>query len=118
MHRPPSQLLHADIQQGDDRSPRVITLHDHGQRGSGVREYGLAANPEGRVIALESYKGVFVGKRITGYTWFIGPMHQPSPLSFGDALAEIERFLWDEIDRQTGMNGLAAAVLPFLLGLG
>lgn len=118
MNRPLSQLLHTDIQQGDDRSPRVITLHDHGQRGIDVQDHGLAANPGGRVIALESYKGVFVGKCIVGYTWFIGPTHRPSPIYFGDALAEIERFLWDEIDRQTGTDAPDGAALPFLLGVG
>lgn len=112
MPRPLSQLVYTRIQEGTG-SPRVITLHRHNQRGGDVADYGRAASPHGRVIGLESSKGVFVGREIVGYTWFVGPPHQPSPLFFGDALAEIERFLWDEVDRQGGPE----AELPVLLGV-
>lgn len=113
MKRPLSQLIHARVQDGAG-TPRIITLHDHNQRASDVSAYGLAAGSEARVIGLESYKGVFVGHAIVGYTWFVGPNAQPSPLFFGDALAEIERFLWDEVDRQERDE----AELPFLIGVG
>lgn len=112
MKRPLSQLIHTPLQEGEG-SPRVITLHKHNQHARDVSDYGLAAAPTGRVIGLESYKGVFVGWTIVGYTWFIGPFDTPSPLYFGDALAEIERFLWDEIDRQER----DPAELPFLVGV-
>lgn len=110
--RPLSQLIYARIQEGD-RSPRVITLHQYNQHARDVRDYAFAADPDAHIVGLESYKGVFVGKEIVGYTWFIGPYDHPSPLFFGDALAEIERFLWDDIDRQ----GTADVELPFLLGV-
>jgi pimeloyl-ACP methyl ester carboxylesterase len=112
MPRPLSQLIHARIQEGSG-SPRVITLHKHNQRAEDVRDYGLAAAPDGRVIGLESYKGIYIGREIVGYTWFVGPLDRPSPLFFGDALSEIERFLWDEIDRQES----GKAELPFLVGV-
>jgi pimeloyl-ACP methyl ester carboxylesterase len=112
MPRPLSQLIHARIQEGCG-SPRVITLHKHNQRAEDVRDYGLAAAPNGRVIGLESYKGIYIGREIVGYTWFVGPLDRPSPLFFGDALSEIERFLWDEIDRQEPSE----AELPFLVGV-
>lgn len=113
MTRPLSQLTYAHIQDGDG-SPRIITLHNHNQHGRDVDAYGQAAGPNSRVIGLESYKGVYSGREVTGYTWFVGPQWQPSPLFFGDALAEIERFLWDEIDRQKTDE----PELPFLLGVG
>lgn len=113
MSRPLSQLIHHRIQEGSG-SPRTITLHDYRQHGEDVKDYGVAAAPHGRVISLESYKGVFVGRDIVGFTWFVGPNDRPSPLFFGDALAEIERFLWDEIDRQSQ----EPAELPFLVGIG
>jgi pimeloyl-ACP methyl ester carboxylesterase len=113
VNRPLSQLVYARIQEGAG-SPRLITLHQHRQYASDVAAYGTAAAPTGRVIGLESYKGVYVGRTIVGYTWFIGPSDHPSPIYFGDALAEIERFLWDEIDRQAASR----AELPFLLGVG
>lgn len=112
MKRPLSQLIWKRVQD-NGASPRIVTLHKDNQYGQDVAEYAFAAAPDARIIGLESYKGVFVGKSIVGYTWFIGPFHQPSPLFFGDALAEIERFLWDEIDRQESDQ----AELPFLLGV-
>jgi predicted esterase len=110
--RPLSQLVYARIQEGKG-SPRIITLHAHNQFGASVKDYALAACPSARIIGLESYKGVYVGRMVVGYTWFVGPVTRPSPVSFGDALAEIERFLWDEVDRQ----GKNRAELPFLLGV-
>lgn len=113
MKRPLSQLIHARIQEGSG-SPRIITLHDDNQRARDVAAYGLAAGSDAHIIGLESYKGVFIGHEIVGYTWFVGPNDRPSPLFFGDALAEIERFLWDEVDRQAPGD----AELPFLIGVG
>jgi pimeloyl-ACP methyl ester carboxylesterase len=119
--RPLSQLIYKRIQD-NGASPRIITLHDHNQHGQDVKVYALAAAPHARIIGLESYKGVFVGKEIVGYTWFVGPQDRPSPLFFGDALAEIERFLWDEIDRQGTSQDTTpnrtAPELPVLLGVG
>lgn len=112
MARSLSQLIHTLVQEGDG-SPRIITLHRHNQFARDVADYGLAASPAGRIVALQSYKGVYVGRGIVGYTWFIGPFDRPAPVFFGDALAEIERFLWDEIDRQAS----EAAELPFLVGV-
>ena len=111
--RPLSQLVYARAQDGAG-SPRIVTLHDYNQHARDVLAYALAADPDARIICLESYKGVFVGHTIVGYTWFVGPRERPSPLFFGDALSEIERFLWDEVDRQAPER----AELPFLLGVG
>jgi pimeloyl-ACP methyl ester carboxylesterase len=102
VNRPLSQLIYSRVQEGSG-SPRIITLHRYNQHARNVKDYALAANPNARIIGLESYKGVFVGRSIVGYTWFVGPQAQPSPIFFGDALAEIERFL--------------GAELPFLLGV-
>lgn len=111
--RPLSQLIHFPIQSGTGGAP-VITLHDHNQFAQDVADWGTAASPQGRVIALESYKGVFVSHDVVGYTWFLGPLEAPSPIFFGDSLSEIERFLWDEIDR----SKQSPAPLPFLVGVG
>ena len=111
--RPLSQLVYSNIQQAST-SPLVITLHDHNQFGPDVAEWGTAAAPDGSVIALESYKGVFMGKDIVGYTWFLGPNTAPSPIFFGDSLQEIERFLWDVNDR----SGDESPILPYLIGVG
>ena len=111
MQRPLSQLVYAPVQTGDG-TPTIITLHRHDAFAEEMRDLGVAVNPAGRVLGLQSGKGVYVGRDITGYTWFLGPLDQPSPIHFGDALAEIERFLWDEIDR----SSYAEPELPFLVG--
>ena len=110
--RPLSHLIYHRVQEGSG-SPRVITLHKDKQFAADVQEYGLAAAPDGRIIDLQSYQGVYVGRDIVGYTWYIGPLAQPSPIYFGDGLAEIERFLWDEVDRQRP----GPAELPFLIAV-
>jgi pimeloyl-ACP methyl ester carboxylesterase len=78
-----------------------------------VQEYAIAAAPRAYIIGLESTKGVFTGRGIFGYSWFVGTLDQPSPAHFGESLANIERFLWDEIDRQPA----GQKELPFLLGV-
>ncbi len=67
----------------------------------------------GRIIGLESFKGVYIGRDVVGYTWYVGPIDRPAPVFFGDALAEIERFLWDELDRQE----TETPERPFLIGV-
>lgn len=108
---PLSQLIYAKSREtpGDRR---VITLHRYNELLDGMREIGLAANPSGTVIGLQASKGVYLSRTITGYMWFVGPLDRPSPVHFGDAMQEIERFLWDEIDRQA----TDTPVLPFLVG--
>ena len=111
MQRPLSQLVYAPVQTGNG-TPTIITLHRHDAFADEMRDIGMAMNPSGRVLGLQSGKGVYVGRDITGYTWFLGPLDQPSPIHFGDSLAEIERFLWDEIDRSSASE----PELPFLVG--
>ncbi len=111
--RPLSQLIHFPIQAGEGGKP-IVTLHDSSQFAKDVADWGPQASPDGPVTALESYKGVFVAKEIVGYTWFLGPDTAPSPMFFGDSLGEIEKFLWDEIDRSEE----SPAQLPFLIGIG
>jgi pimeloyl-ACP methyl ester carboxylesterase len=111
MQLPLSQLVYAPVQTGNG-TPTIITLHWHDAFAEEMRDLGVSLNPSGRVLGLQSGKGVYIGRDITGYTWFLGPLEQPSPIHFGDALAEIERFLWDEIDRSSDTT----PELPFLVG--
>jgi predicted esterase len=115
MRRPFSQLHYTRFQDPAPTAgtPTIITLHGYNRRGKEYGEYARAAAPNGRLLGLESYKGVFVEKEITGYTWYLGPLTAPPPVYYGDALMEIERFLWDEVERQAPND----AVLPILLGV-
>ena len=94
-------------------APTIITLHGQNDRGRHYEAYARAAAPNGRLLGLESYKAIFAGKVITGYTWYPGPLTTPPPPFFGDALMELERFLLDEVDRQHPND----AILPFLVGV-
>lgn len=113
--RPLSQLHYTRFQDPAPQpgSPAIITLHGYNRRGKDYGEYARAAAPDGRLLGLESYKGVFADKEITGFTWYVGPLTSPPPVYYGDALMELERFLWDEVERQAPND----AVLPILLGV-
>jgi predicted esterase len=113
--RPFSQLQYTRFQDPAPKpgTPTIITLHGYNRHGKEYEEYARAAAPDGRLLGLESYKAVFADKEITGYTWYIGPLTSPPPVYYGDALMEIERFLWDEVERQKPND----AVLPILVGI-
>lgn len=111
MQRPISQLTYAPLQAGQG-GPTLMTLHRHNEFAEGLRDLALAVNPTGRVLGLQSTKGVYIGRTIVGYTWYLGPMLKPSPVHYGDSLAELERFFWDDLERQD--RNLAE--LPFLIG--
>lgn len=111
MTRNLSQMTYDPFQTGHG-GPTVLTLHRYNAFADGMRDIGLAVNPAGRVVGLQSTKGVYVGRNIVGYTWYLGPQLQPSPVHFGDSLAELERFFWDEVHRQ----GTDPARLPFVVG--
>lgn len=113
--RPLSQLTYTRFQDPAPISaaPTIITLHGANDRGKHYEAHARAAAPTGRLLGLESYKAVFAGKTITGFTWYPGPLTTPPPPFFGDALMELERFLLDEVDRQE----TDTPVLPFLLGV-
>ncbi len=110
--RPLSNLRYDRVQDGNG-SPRIITLHDHNQMGTDQAAMAKVVAPTARIIGLESYKGVYVGREITGFTWYPGPSEQPPPVFFGDSLIEIEKFLLDELDRQA----TDTPERPFLLGV-
>jgi hypothetical protein len=112
MNRPLSQLIRFPFNSGTG-TPTVITLHRYNAYADSTRELGLSVNPAGRTLGLQAAKGVYLGREIVGYSWFVGPLQQLSPVHFGDSLQDIERFLWDEIDRQEDDS----AQLPFLLGV-
>ena len=113
--RPLSQLTYTRFQDPapSGNAPTIITLHANNDRGKHYDAYARAAAPHGRLLGLESYKAIFAGKLITGYTWYPGPLTTPPPPFFGDALMELERFLIDEVDRQQPND----AVLPILVGV-
>ena len=113
MEKRPLSALRYDRIQETGASPRLITVHDHNQKGDALSGLARAVAPGAHIIGLESYKGVYIGREITGFTWYPGPIDHPPPVFFGDSLIEIEKFLLDELDRQGGEQ----PERPFLLGV-
>jgi predicted esterase len=53
-----------------------------------------------RVVAPEAARGVYHFREVVAHTWYGGlRSDQPEPASFGDSLAQIERFVHDVIER-------------------
>jgi pimeloyl-ACP methyl ester carboxylesterase len=95
-------------------SPLILALHDRQQ---GVRDAVAFAAPLrdlARIVGVEAPKGVWYGKQIVGYTWYVGDHDRPAPYSFGVSLGELESFLLDTLDRRSEGD----STLPFLLGIG
>lgn len=113
MEKRPLSALRYERIQTTGGSPRLITLHDHDQMGNAPADLTRSLAPDAHIIGLESFKGVYVGREITGFTWYPGPIDEPPPVFFGDSLIEIEKFLLDELDRQS----TETPERPFLLGV-
>lgn len=79
-----------------------------------VLDFAAPLRTAARLHAIEAPKGVWYGKRIVGYSWYIGETHRPAPYSFGVGLSELELFLLDTIDRRSHED----TALPYLLGIG
>lgn len=62
-------------------------------------------------IFPEAARGVFRGTTVISRTWFGGTLERPESASFGDSLAQIERFVYD-VRNRTGER----APRPWLLG--
>ena len=106
-----SQFVHHRFQEPAG-VPIVLTLHRYGEFTQATRDAAVAMFPDLSITGIQAAKGVYLGRDVVGYQWFVGPLAAPSPVHFGDALAELERFFWDELDRQDEQPPR----LPFLLG--
>jgi predicted esterase len=99
MQRRLSQFVHNRFRQADsDRY--LITLHRFDRFTESTRDEALETFPDVAVTGVQASKGVYLGRTITGYQWYVGPLQAPSPVHYGDAIVELERFIWDELDLQ------------------
>lgn len=99
---------------GDPVAPQLILLHDRGERlTESVQRFAPLRRHAG-IVAVEASKGVWHGKRVVGYTWFMGDEDRPAPLAFGGSLEELEAFLLDTLDRRRPDD----RTLPYLAGAG
>lgn len=110
---PYSQLVYRDHR--PDRSPaRATVIALHGNHGS-LKDLMPLTNQlrsDLRIFAPEAARGVYRMREVVGHTWYGGwQVERPEPASFGDSLAQLERFIHDVRGRTD--EGEPA---PFLLG--
>lgn len=111
MQRRLSQFVHNRFRRSDaDRY--LLTLHRYNAFTESTRDEALETFPDAAITGVQASKGVYLGRTITGYMWYVGPLLTPSPVHYGDAIVEMERFLWDELDLQDD----PAPRRPFLIG--
>jgi predicted esterase len=115
MVRTCSQLVYRQIepQAVPATSPDTI-IALHGDEG-GLEDLVPCASSLGsgfRIYAPEAARGVYLGTTVTSRTWFGGTLSQPEPASFGDSLAQLERFIHDVRTRHNGDG----QIRPWLLG--
>jgi predicted esterase len=111
---PYSALVYRDLP--PETSPaRATIVALHGATG-GLDDLVPLARSLGsdvRVVAPEAARGVYTVREMVAHTWYGGGRaYRPEPASFGDSLAQIERFVHDV--RERAAEGEPA--LPWLLG--
>jgi predicted esterase len=99
MQRRLSQFVHNRFRRSDSDT-YLLTLHRYNTFTESTRDEALETFPNAAITGIQASKGVYLGRTITGYQWYVGPLAAPSPVHYGDAIAELERFLWDELDMQ------------------
>jgi predicted esterase len=111
-----SVLSHRRVEpETDDHNRTLILLHDRDGGHDDLLPLGRSLGPEYRLVTPQAARGVYLGTMVTGQTWYGGwELDKPEPASFGDSLAELERFVYDELNRR----GPSDETLPFLIGVG
>ena len=113
MTRPHSQLAFLDLVP-DSGAPCGTIVALHGDQGDSedLVPFARAIGPTARIVAPMAARGVYHGVTLMSRTWFGGSLTRPEPASFGDSLAQLERFLVDVDDRRQSDK----EDLPVLLG--
>jgi predicted esterase len=101
MTRTHSQLAYQDRvpERGDPRGT-IVALHGDQGGSDDLLPLARAVGPQARIIAPMAARGVYHGVTLVSRTWFGGSLTRPEPASFGDSLAQVERFLVDVYDRR------------------
>lgn len=93
-----SQLVYRQIQPATNASQggrTVVTLHGHNGGLDDMVPLARSLGDNNTIIAPEAARSVYQSINVTGRTWFGGTPERPEPASFGDSLAQLERFLYD-----------------------
>lgn len=74
----------------------IIALHDTEANGDEILPFLNAIGWSGRVMTVLPPRGVYVGRRLVGRSWFCtAPTGDPETSSFGESLWHLERFVLD-----------------------
>jgi predicted esterase len=90
----------------------IVVLHGHNGGHDELLPLAQSLGSDLRIVAPAAARGVYHGLDVIGQTWYGGPLVRPEAASFGDSLAQLERFLYDV--RTRAGEGSAP---PWLLGV-
>lgn len=110
---PYSQLVYRDLRPTQPPArATVIVLHGNHGTLNDLLPLTSSFRSDFRVFTPEAARGVYRMREVVGHTWYGGwRVERPEPASFGDSLAQLERFVHDVRDRTD-----EGEPLPFLLG--
>lgn len=111
---PYSSLVYRDASpESAQAQATVIALHGNHGHIDDVVPIAQAIAPDLRIIAPEAARGLYRVRDLVSHSWYGGTqIVRPDPASFGDSLAQIERFIHDVRDR----DDTDGEALPWLLG--
>lgn len=109
---PHSILGYRTVPADSESAGTIITLHGNNQSSDAMLPLAKEVANGRRIEAPEAARGIYQFRTRTKSTWYGGyDIHQPEPTSFADSLAQIERFIYDAMDRSGH-----GAPRPWLIG--
>ena len=111
---PHSALVYRDVPPASPPAREtIVALHGANGGLDDLVPLARSLRPDARVVAPEAARGVYRIRDVVAHTWYGGwRAERPEPASFGDSLAQLERFVHDV--RERAAEGEPA--LPWLLG--
>lgn len=92
----------------------LIPLHGHAGGVNDLIPFARSLGDGYRIVAPEAARGVYVQRLdVTTRTWFGGTLERPEPSSFGDSLAQLEKFVYDVRNRAQTSEGSRPTLLGF-----
>lgn len=111
---PYSSLVYRDLlPESDQGYATIIALHGNRGQLNDLVPLARSLGPDLHVVAPEAARGVYNFRQVIAHSWYGGwEPERPETVSFGDSLAQIERFIHDVRERDRGRNDDP----PWLLG--
>jgi phospholipase/carboxylesterase len=111
---PHSSLVYRDLPPaGAQTRATVIAVHGGYGNLDDVVPFAQALGSDLRVVAPEAARGVYNFRTMVAHNWYgWSQIYHPEPASFGESLAQLERFVHDVRERTSGDEPPA----PWLLG--